>query len=55
MNPYYSFWLPLWAYLHQPLFVPGMVWSPSQFWHRYQLKLLERCWEISYQQGRPRT
>ncbi|MDJ1174260.1 hypothetical protein [Roseofilum capinflatum] len=54
---YYTFWLPLWAYLNQPLFnsESPMVWSLNQFWYRYQLTLLERCWQISYQEGHPQA
>ncbi|MDJ1180504.1 hypothetical protein PJF56_16705 [Roseofilum sp. BLCC_M91] len=54
---YYTFWLPLWAYLNQPLFnsASPMVWSPQHFWYRYQLTLLERCWHMSHQEGHPQA
>jgi hypothetical protein len=37
---------PLWRFLTQPVFSPAQViLNPLQFWHRYKVQFLERCWE----------
>ncbi|MDJ1181720.1 hypothetical protein [Roseofilum casamattae] len=52
---YRTFWLPLWAYLHQPVLSSDMVWNPTKFWQCYQLMLLERCWQMGCKEEHPRT
>jgi hypothetical protein len=38
---------PLWQYLKQPLFDRTTVISPFKFWHNYQVRLLECCWNLN--------
>ncbi len=40
---------PLWHYLNQPLFDPAQPLHllPQRFWSAYQMRELERCWQIN--------
>ena len=49
-DPSLKLQFPLWQFLNQPIFNSKMplVLNPGQFWQRYQITHLERCFGRAY-------
>jgi hypothetical protein len=51
----YTVKFPLWQFLRQPIADPEskLILNPALFQKRYQVELLERCWEKTLENQRP--
>jgi hypothetical protein len=49
-DPSFKLRFPFWQFLNQPLFDSRtpLVLNPTQFWQRYQINHLERCFGRAY-------